>query len=113
MKQPEDDARSSTQTRQHCQFRNQARETTRWKLLPFTKRMYNLYVAAPAWQFLSTFIQVLHTRPDCHCMRIMAWSLSGFPSGPTPVLHIFLVVLGFMQSHGPTPVNAGGPPLCS
>jgi len=59
---------------------------------------------------VTTFTQVLSTRPACRRKEIMAWSLSGFPSGPTPVLHIFLV-LRFMQSHSPT-ANAGGPPLC-
>jgi len=39
--------------------------------------------------FMSTFTQVLSTRPTRQCMEIMAWNLSGFPSGPTPVLHIF------------------------
>jgi len=35
------------------------------------------------------FYTSLCTRPDCHCKEIMAWSLSGFPSGPLPVLHTF------------------------
>jgi len=48
----------------------------------------------PVW--VSTFIQVLITRPNHHHMEIMAWSLPGFPSGPLPVLHIILV-LRFMQ----------------
>jgi len=36
-------------------------------------------------QLLTTFTQVLTTRPDCTFMEIMTWSLSFFPSGPLPV----------------------------
>ncbi len=34
---------------------------------------------------VSTFIEVFSPRPDCTFKEFMAWSLSGFPSGPLPV----------------------------
>ena len=34
---------------------------------------------------MSTFIEVFSPRPDRTFQEIMAWSLSGFPSGPLPV----------------------------
>jgi len=57
----------------------------------------------------STFTQVLCTMPDCGFMEIMAWKLSGFPSGSLPILHIFLVLRN-MQSCHPT-ANLSGPLL--
>jgi len=38
---------------------------------------------------VTTFKEVLSTRPDCHPLKIMAWCLVGFPSSPFPVLHRF------------------------
>ncbi len=42
------------------------------------------------WNFsgksgMSTFMEILCTRPDHTFQEIMAWSLSGFPSGPLPI----------------------------
>jgi len=34
---------------------------------------------------MTAFKQVFSSRPDCTLAELMAWSLSGFPSGPLPV----------------------------
>jgi len=38
---------------------------------------------------VTTFIQVLTTRPDQNFKEILAWNLSGFPSSPLPVYICF------------------------
>jgi len=42
---------------------------------------------------LTTFKEVLSTRPDCHPIKNLAWSLVHFPSGPLPVLHSLLLLV--------------------
>jgi len=59
---------------------------------------------------LTTFEEVSSTRPDSCYRENLAWDLIGFPFGPLPVLHTFLVPR-YRQHHSPT-ANASGLPLC-
>jgi len=59
---------------------------------------------------VTTFEEVLSHRPDSNHEEILAWGLIGFPSGPLPVLHTYLV-LKCRQCCSPT-ANASGLPPC-